>query len=200
MKFFDYFQIIALALFYLIFLGRLLQLRIAGTNALVLGVGKSGLEKAVEVCFMVGLMMWSFEVLMHSLGLRFHFFPDVFYMSLFDFMPARVSATVLISAGFVVFILSLISFGQSWRVGIDTQNPGSLVTSGIFSRTRNPIFVFLDLYFLGTWLIYPNLFFGIFGICTIAGIHWQILKEENFLKRQYGTDYMDYMQRVRRYV
>ena len=49
MKFFDYLQIAALALFYLIFLGRLLQMIVTGANPLVLGVGKSGPEKAVKL-------------------------------------------------------------------------------------------------------------------------------------------------------
>ena len=56
------------------------------------------------------------------------------------------------------------------------------------------------MYFLGTWLIYPNLFFGIAAILTIGGIHWQILQEERFLVRQYGEEYRNYMKKVRRYI
>ena len=74
----------------------------------------------------------------------------------------------MIAAGLGLFILSLISFGDSWRIGIDTRSAGDLVMTGVFSLTRNPIFLFLDVYFLGTWLIYPNLFFGVFVILTAA--------------------------------
>jgi protein-S-isoprenylcysteine O-methyltransferase Ste14 len=181
MNFFDGFQITVLIVFYMVFLGRTIQLRMKGTNPFVLGAGKSGLERILEVSFFVGLLVWTMEIISHSLRLRFHIFPNILCDSMFDIPALKIAGAVVIIAGFIVFVLSLISFGSSWRVGIDTQNAGALVTTGVFSLTRNPIFLFLDAYFLGSWLIYPNLFFGIFAIVAAAGIHRQILQEEKFL-------------------
>ncbi len=200
MDFFDYFEITVLLLFYIVFMGRLLRLLAAGTNPFVLGSGKTGIARIIEASFMVGLMVWSFEVAVHSLDVDFHIFPDILCSPLFEMALARVVGTIVVGGGFIIFVLALISFGRSWRIGIDTENPGILVTTGIFSLTRNPIFLFLDMYFLGTWLIYPNLFFGIAAILTIGGIHWQILQEEAFLARQYGQEYEDYRKKVRRYI
>ena len=102
--------------------------------------------------------------------------------------------------GLSIFCLALISFGNSWRVGVDKQNSGKLVTNGIFSISRNPVFVFMDIYFLGVWLIYSNIFFLIALILVITGIHFQILQEEKFLLKQYGKEYKDYQRKVRRYL
>src|SRR5689334_15717463 len=44
-------------------------------------------------------------------------------------------------AGLSLLLWSLVSFGQSFRVGIDTEHPDRLVTSGVFVYTRNPIYV-----------------------------------------------------------
>lgn len=96
--------------------------------------------------------------------------------------------------------MSFIASGKSWRVGIDKDNAGKLVTGGIFSITRNPIFVFIDMYFIGTFLIFPNLFFLILMVITIIGMHYQILQEEYFLLSHYGDEYKKYMNKVRRYI
>jgi len=104
-----------------------------------------------------------------------------------------------LAVGGAVFILALVSFGASWRIGIDAKTPGGLVTTGIFALSRNPIFVFLDLYAFGTFLINGTLGFLLFALVLAAGIHYQILQEESFLRRTYGTDYHDYCRRTARY-
>jgi protein-S-isoprenylcysteine O-methyltransferase Ste14 len=200
MDFFDNFQIIVLIVFYIVFLGRTLQLMMKGINPFVLGAGKAGLERIQELSFFIGLVVWTMEIISHSLRLSFHVLPKILCNSLFDITALKIAGTVMIVAGLFVFVLSLISFGASWRVGIDTQNAGSLVTTGIFSLTRNPIFLFLDMYFLGAWLIYPTFFFGIFAVVAAAGIHRQILQEENFLAEKYGDTYLEYRRRVGRYL
>lgn len=78
--------------------------------------------------------------------------------------------------------------------------PGGLITTGIFSLSRNPIFLSMDLYFLGTFLIYSNLFFLLCGIGIVFGFHFQIRQEEAFLTEKYGNSYHGYMAQVRRYI
>ena len=57
MGFFDIFQIVALIVFYSVFVGRMLHLRMKGTNPLVLGLGEKGLKGILEVLFGLGLVM-----------------------------------------------------------------------------------------------------------------------------------------------
>ncbi|MBN2077573.1 MAG: isoprenylcysteine carboxylmethyltransferase family protein [Spirochaetes bacterium] len=101
--------------------------------------------------------------------------------------------------GLILFTAALFNFGSSWRVGIDKAHAGELVTRGVFSITRNPIFLFIDLYFLGTFLVYGNIFFLVSSIIAIASSHIQILEEEKFLGAHYGSRYLDYKARVPRY-
>ena len=106
---------------------------------------------------------------------------------------------VLCMLGLVVFLLSLIAFGRSFRVGIDEDHPGPLVTSGVFSLSRNPIYAGFIAVFIGIFLIIPNWIILLYLIAGIWLINRQILREEVSLKRIYGDAYAAYCKKVRRY-
>jgi protein-S-isoprenylcysteine O-methyltransferase Ste14 len=104
------------------------------------------------------------------------------------------------AVGLVLMLLGLVSFGKSFRVGIDTERSGQLVTSGVFAFSRNPIYVAFAFVLLGQFLIFPN---WILLAYTAAGVwlfHRQVLREEDYLRRHYGDGYADYCRRVRRYL
>lgn len=200
MSFIDVFQISVLALFLLVFGGRTLVMTLKGTRVIVLGAGKRMPGAALEILFLIGLVLWCWEVVVHALHLDLQLFPRAFYQPRFESSALATIGAVAVSAGFLILVWALRSFGRSWRVGIDTRNPGELVTSGAFSISRNPIFLFIDLYFTGTALIWPTLFFLAFALITVLGIHYQIKQEERFLANQYGAAYRNYAERVRRYL
>ena len=59
-------------------------------------------------------------------------------------------------AGMLILVFSLVSFGNSFRVGIDAEQPGRLVTTGIFAVSRNPIYVGFLLFLIGQFLAFPS--------------------------------------------
>jgi len=103
-------------------------------------------------------------------------------------------------AGLVLLLMSLISFGKSFRVGIDTDHPDKLITTGIFAFSRNPIYVAFGSVLIGQFLIFPNWILLIYLAAAIWLFHRQILREEDYLKKHYGKQYTDYCNRVRRYI
>jgi protein-S-isoprenylcysteine O-methyltransferase Ste14 len=103
-------------------------------------------------------------------------------------------------AGLGLLAGSLISFGRSFRVGIDPDQPGRLVTGGVFAVSRNPIYVALALILVGQFLIFPNWILLVYLAAAVALFHRQVLREEAFLKQHYGQAYLEYSQRVRRYL
>lgn len=102
--------------------------------------------------------------------------------------------------GLCLFLWGLISFGVSFRVGIDQEHPGNLVTTGAFGFSRNPLYVAFAMELVGFFLIFPNVLFllCIFGGCWL--FRRQILREEEFLKVQYGKEFDEYCRKVRRYL
>jgi len=153
MNYFDYFQVITLIVFLMVFFGRTIWLRKKGTKAFVLGSGKKGFTAFLEKSFLVFFPIWLIEIGIHSLHLNIKFLPLVLVKLIFKNQIIQFAGAVVIFVGLLVFCLALISFNSSWRVGIDTVSPGDLITTGVFSVSRNPIFLSMDLYFLGTFLI-----------------------------------------------
>lgn len=151
---FESFQLVTLIAFLVVFIGRTITLKARhGVNPLVLGVGKNGFRRFLELSFVVGLMVWIIEILIAVFHWEWHIFGGALTTTILDSVIAKILGMIVIVIGFVLFVLALVAFGQSWRVGIDEQNPGDLVTHGIFSISRNPIFLFIDLYFVGTFLM-----------------------------------------------
>jgi len=106
----------------------------------------------------------------------------------------------LCAAAIVGFALTLVSFGDSFRVGIDENNPDKLITGGMFALSRNPIYVCFLLFLAGLFLIHRNIVIAVGILLFAAAIHRQILREEKFLILHYGEEYRDYQKKVRRYL
>jgi protein-S-isoprenylcysteine O-methyltransferase Ste14 len=106
----------------------------------------------------------------------------------------------LCGAGLLLLLLSLMSFGRSFRVGIDQEQPGELVTTGIFAFSRNPIYVAFGLVLLGQFLVFSNWLLLVFLVAGVCLFHRQAIREEGYLRAHYGERYAAYSARVRRYL
>jgi protein-S-isoprenylcysteine O-methyltransferase Ste14 len=69
---------------------------------------------------------------------------------------ARIAGGVLLAGSLALIVVAQAQMGRSWRIGIDTGRPTDLVQSGVFSRSRNPIFLSMRLTLLGVLLVWPN--------------------------------------------
>ncbi len=100
----------------------------------------------------------------------------------------------------VIFLLALLSFGKSFRVGLDEVNPGELITTGIFAISRNPIYTAFGIMLTGIFWIYPDWLFFIYMCVGIWLFNRQIRLEEKSLEKIYGNKYREYCKKVRRFL
>ncbi len=119
---------------------------------------------------------------------------------LIDSEAIRWIGVALCVAGLTLLAWSLVSFGQSFRVGIDTERPDKLITTGIFAFTRNPIHVGFALILLGQFLIVSSWLLLVYLVAGYWLFHRQVLLEEEFLRKHYGDSFENYRQRVKRYL
>ena len=187
-----YLGLFALLLFFLLLGGRALMLRKKGIRAIVFGeTDKSDfLLVPILLVFLYAVLAGSFDLPMPRALAR------PFWRSAAAWWGG-IAVCVLALAGFA---LTLRSFGDSFRVGIDEKHPDRLVTSGMFAVSRNPIYVSFLLFFLGIFLLYPNLVILCVLVLFSLAVHRQVLREEAFLRAHYGREYEEYCRRVRRYL
>ena len=100
------------------------------------------------------------------------------------------------------------SFGaREFRRSRTTVNPlhperaSSVVTSGIYRYTRNPMYVGIVLVLLGCFVAFGALS-GLAGLPIFIAYmnRFQITPEEHALQAKFGREYTDYQARVRRWV
>ena len=111
-----------------------------------------------------------------------------------------VAGAVLMVAGIALLVAAQLELGASWRIGIDESARPGLVTSGLYGRSRNPIFLTLLIIVAGYALLIPTLLSAALLGCTYVGTRLQIAAEEAYLARTYGAQYRTYAQRVGRLV
>ncbi len=113
----------------------------------------------------------------------------------------------LVYVGWTLLISSLVfvwfaqsSMKESWRIGIDEENDTKLITNGLFKISRNPNFLGVIVANVGLFLVLPNAFTLLIVALSIVSINTQVRLEEEFLKKQFGNEYLEYSKKVRRWV
>jgi len=199
MEIIDILVIISLAIFYILFLGRTILLNNKSIKVWVIGTSAKKISEIIlEIILLpLALLISSIFTIITALHIKL---PVVISNYLINIIWIKYIGIIFCYISLIIFLSALISFGKSWRIGIDENNSNELITNGMFKYSRNPIFLFMDLYFTGIMLIYPNIVFILLAIGTIIGIHSQILREEKFLLNKYGEKYIKYKNVTRRYI
>jgi protein-S-isoprenylcysteine O-methyltransferase Ste14 len=108
----------------------------------------------------------------------------------------------MLATSVTLYALALAAMGDAWRIGIDhssTTASVGLVTHGVFARSRNPIYVAMDLLALGAFAVHGRVVQLVVAVALMILLHVQILREERFLAARYGEEFHQYAHRVGRY-
>ena len=105
----------------------------------------------------------------------------------------------MLTGGLALDLVALFGMGASWRVGIDQEHPGPLVTTGIYSRVRHPIYTAVMLMACGQAMVTADVISIAVSAAALVGLPIQAHLEEEFLAGRYGATYMEYCQRTRRF-
>ena len=149
--------------------------------------------------FVMILLLWIWEMMKPAFQINFSILPEKLTKPLFESVSIQIAGTFLTGFALVLLMITLLHFKNSLRFGMDEENRGKLITTGVFSLSRNPFFLSLDLYFIGIAILLPTLFFIGFAVLALVGIHFFILKEEQFMRNMYEKEYNNYTKKVRRY-
>lgn len=197
MEFLDYFPLTGFLLMMAFVAARIRILTRKQVRVMAAANPKKPLRILRYLIFTFLFLLWFLELCQPVFS--FSILPELLTRILISDTFLKAAGALLISLALVLWVLTLVHFKASLRLGLDATNRGKLITTGIFSVSRNPFFLSLDLYFFGVALVFPNVFMIVFALAALVGIHLSILKEERFLLQNYGEEYQNYQQKTGRY-
>jgi len=116
--------------------------------------------------------------------------------------PLPVFGLILMGLGIGLMIISQIDMGRAWRIGVPQTIEASqtLITSGVYAYSRNPIYVGIMMFLLGTAILLPGPLTLGAVIATFILMQKIILHEETFMESAFGDQYQHYCRHVRRWI
>ena len=117
------------------------------------------------------------------------------------YLPLFILGWVVWAAGMALVMAPIVMFPRRGGVakGKSFVHTTQLVDTGIYAVVRHPQYLGGILaIFLTTILLYPHWLFIVLGIPGILVIYFSTMMEEKRLIKQFGDDYLAYMERVPR--
>jgi protein-S-isoprenylcysteine O-methyltransferase Ste14 len=106
---------------------------------------------------------------------------------------ARIAGLVLATPCFMLLILARVQLGQAFSV---QAKASALVTSGLYSRIRNPIYVFGGLAIAGFMLWANQPWLLLIFVVLIPMQVWRSRVEERVLTEKFGAQYLEYKKKT----
>lgn len=121
----------------------------------------------------------------------------------FNLNGINILALVFLIIAIIMIVLSINKFKKN-RTTISPLRPNktsSLITSGIYNYTRNPMYLGLLLMLFSTALFMKNFIsFLIIPLFVIFVTKNQIIPEEQILENIFGKEYRNYKKKVKRWI
>jgi protein-S-isoprenylcysteine O-methyltransferase Ste14 len=98
-----------------------------------------------------------------------------------------------------MFRLTHKALGRNWSVSLDVREGHRLVTDGIYSRVRHPMYSAFWLWAVAQALLLPNWVAGFAGLVGFGTLFFgRVAREERMMLEMFGDSYRAYMERTDR--
>jgi len=108
---------------------------------------------------------------------------------------------ILIFISVIIFVMATKSFVKA-HTEINPHKPTtSIIMNGVYSFSRNPIYLSMTILYLGVATLFNELWLLIILIPVLFIIRYGVIKrEESYLTKKFGKKYTDYKASVRRWL
>ncbi len=123
-------------------------------------------------------------------------------LDVWTIFPIEVSylGIALIGCSQLLIVTAQAQMGKAWRMCIDEDQKQFLVTHGLFSLVRNPIYAGTIMLVIGVFLLAPAPWSLWLISNAIIFVSLQARLEEQFLVKNHGEKYLEYAARVGRFL
>lgn len=109
-----------------------------------------------------------------------------------------LASLVLFSIGMLLSAISMVNLGSSTTLGLP-EHQTAFKSSGLYQYSRNPMYLGFNLLTIGSLIGAPSIWTLLLALLSLYTYHRIIRAEEQFLRERFGSVYLEYCQKVRRY-
>jgi len=153
----------------------------------------------------IGLILRGYTVISFIL-IIFPFFliftNDYFSLPAYRNYICQIIGLLLVLTGISVILYCLKLFVRIEKgIPVPTEQPKQLVTQGLYKFTRNPMYLGAFLILFGEFLLFGRLLLFFYFLISIPAFHFNVIyREEPELKRRFGKKYIQYTEKVPRWL
>lgn len=122
-------------------------------------------------------------------------------IKIFNFEALAFTGYFLIIASIMIVLIAAKQFANAKTTLDVRKSSSSLVTTGVFKYTRNPIYLSMVLFCLGVAFIVNSIFLLLAALFAGIGLYLFVIRaEEVYLHDEFGEHYSLYQQSVGRWI
>jgi len=107
----------------------------------------------------------------------------------------------IIAAAILLMAYAFRHFGQANTPVPTRHTPSTLVTSGVYTITRNPIYLAMMLLIMGLGVTLDNVWLLLLAAVFQQIIRWGVIaREEKYLEAKFGEEYRTFKEQTRRWI
>jgi protein-S-isoprenylcysteine O-methyltransferase Ste14 len=183
----SYFVLAGFALILAVYLVQTVRLNLSGSRL----IGKPPIRKIYfytgKIAAFTSWMLFILKAISPELG----------YINIPPFFSW--TGTILLYAGLAVLTVGTFNLGNSLSVGLPGKK-NQLQTRGLYRFSRNPVYLGVHIIAVGSCVYFPDLLNLTLTTYSMVMHHRIIRMEERYLWEQFGTDWLVYSARVKRYI
>lgn len=132
------------------------------------------------------IAFWIYQI-MTVITILYLFFLEIKMQSVWFYL-----GLIIYSLGIILYTISIVNFAQPKINGVNSN--------GLYRMSRNPMYISYFINLFGIGLMTRSMIFVLLLLVFQISAHWIILSEERWCIERFGEGYIEYMNKVSRYI
>jgi protein-S-isoprenylcysteine O-methyltransferase Ste14 len=115
-----------------------------------------------------------------------------FWITFFNQDSIKIIGIVINIIGLIIWWSAKITLGENWDAGYGNPKIKQLVTHGIYSKIRHPLYWGINLTLIGLALLYLTIWFSIISLLIVVCFFYRMRIEDKYLLEKLGEEYRNY--------
>lgn len=159
---------------------------------------KKEMPSKLKLVSLLNNLLWFLVIILVTV---FSWYPNIYhqYVIPFEALKSHELSWGAIGIMSVAFFIVISAKNQQRLHKGSECNGWQLLTSGVYSKSRNPLHIGQFLTFVGFFLCIPSIYSGILLLLGVLVLFFRVGLEEKVLESVFGEDYLAYEKKVRRW-